>query len=117
MKAGWRRVKLCDICERNGWVAELGSLCAGPPRYIGGDFRRHVKKQSPSDLEVPRHIDKDKLWASLGQQKRLEQFRALIVQEIMIPMRLHQLGNQYGDLPARVGSLEFQNIVQNRGDN
>jgi hypothetical protein len=37
-------------------------------------------------------------------------------QEVMIPTPLDQLGNQHGDLPIRIVSLEFQDIVQDRAE-
>ena len=73
------------------------SMVSAPPSVLGND--------------VPRYRNQDRLGTPLGQQVGLEQFRALVMQEVLDPMRLHQLGDQHGDLPVGVFLLQFQYVI------
>ena len=68
-------------------------------------------------VEVPWNVNDDDALVAPEQKKRFQDGSALVVEQIVIPMALHELGNQNSNLLIRILSLGFEDVVHNRAEN
>src|ERR1700682_5883806 len=66
-----------------------------------------------SGFDVPGDVDEDDALVALQQDEPLQDFGAFVVQGIVIPVALDQLGHDHRDLAAGVFGFDLQNVVTN----
>src|ERR1700683_4108203 len=70
--------------------------------------------QSLHLFDIPGHIDYRDALAAPDIQQRLEHGRALVVQEVVIPVPLHKFGNNHRQLTPGILLLQVQHILHER---
>src|ERR1700720_361231 len=95
-------------------------LPARPPAWLLARLPAELRAPAcvpligPSSLEVPRDVDQGHALEVLEQEARLQDLGAVVVEEGLVPVPLHQLGDDDGDLARGVVLLELPDEVDQR---
>src|SRR5215470_12653580 len=85
--------RLSQICQRSRFFERMSQPRYSPFRMVSGVDSRP---------DVPGHVDEDDALGAFEQDEPLQDFGALVVQRIVVPVPLHQLGHDHRDLTAGV---------------